>query len=123
MATVLRPKRMHALSSALATTETTGAASHRIYSPLAHVTHLSNDNEEAGDSHDHAQLLQDNFRRQALAVLIQEGALVGGIARVVGHAPVQYAQNKADYANRQEDESPALNAQGMVAACTGKSEL
>ena len=90
---------------------------------MAHITHLSNDDEEAGNLHDHAQLLHDNFGRQALPVLIQEGALVGGIARVMGHAPVQDAQNKADYANRQEDKAPALNAQGMVAACTGKGKL
>ena len=85
--------------------------------------HLSNDDEEAGDSHDHAQLLHDNFCRQALAVLIQEGALVGGIARVMGHAPIQYAQDEADYANRQKDKAPAINAQRVVAACTAKGRL
>ena len=90
---------------------------------MAYVTHLSNDDEEAGNLHDHAQLLHDNFSRQALAVLVQKGALVGGIARVVGHAPVQYAQDEADYANRQEDKAPAFNAKGVVAACTGKGSL
>ena len=115
--------RAHALSNALAATQTTGPASHRTRCPMAHVTHLSNDDEEAGDFHDHAQLLHDNFCRQALAVLIQEGALVGGIARVMGHTPIQDAQNEADYADRQEDKAPAVNAQGVVATCTGEGAL